>query len=125
MRFLRLAFFMSAFASLAVHARELPLRQVLEAGDGWVGYEVPIVDGAGSPCCFAGRDGARDSGGATSMRVNGVSAAIRVRPVVGRLAVYWHVANGRIDKVRAVAAACTMRSATPIRKLSRSMARRA
>lgn len=86
--------------------------------DGWVAWQVPMVAGAGAPCCFTWRHGMVADGGCDldgrdwSFGTDGKHA---LRD--STLAVYAHVAKGRIDRVRAVAAACPVASKDAIRRI--------
>jgi hypothetical protein len=98
-------------------AAESGLGQQLAVADGWVGYHVPMVGNAGSPCCYSGSTGGDlhktrcdlDSrkGDFVSERNNSGASA--------QLSVYWHVADGQPDRVRAFAADCRVTSHQPVR----------
>ena len=77
-----------------------------------------MVAGAGAPCCFTWRHGKVADGGCNLDGRDwsfGTSDRSPLRD--STLAVYAHVANGRIDRVRAVAAACPVESAGTIRRI--------
>ncbi|SFN36621.1 HEAT repeat domain-containing protein [Dokdonella immobilis] len=102
---------------VAAVAAEPELSQQLVAADGWVGYHVPMIGTGGAPCCYAGNRGTDlrktrcdlDSRGGTfvSSQPDPASAA--------QLSVYWHVADGKADRVRAFAADCAVTSHQPVR----------
>lgn len=95
------------------------LGQQLAVADGWVGYHVPMVGKAGSPCCYSGGTGGDlhktrcdlDSrkGAFVSERNNSGAS--------DQLSVYWHVTGGQPDRVRAFAADCPVTSSQPVRWL--------
>ena len=101
----------------AAVAAEVDLGQQLAAADGWVGYHVPMIGKAGAPCCYAGSTGAdlhktpcnldSRSGTFVSNRSDPAASA--------QLSVYWHVADGQPDRVRAFAADCPVTSRQPVR----------
>lgn len=111
---------MLALMSLAapVQAADGELRQRVEARDGWVSYDVPIVQGAGVPCCFAEGHGA---GARRPCSLDGRTWSFgtdaRDLTPPGALTVYWHVAGGRIDMLRALAASCPVVGAADVRRL--------
>lgn len=104
--------------ALLAQAAEGGLRQRIEAQDGWVAYDVPIVQGVGAPCCFDETGGA---GLRRSCRLDGRNWSFGVdrRDIASpsALTVYWHVAGGRIDTLRALAATCPVSDATDVRRL--------
>lgn len=87
--------------------------------DGWVAYRVPIVVGRSAPCCF-------DFEHRSSDRIcdldgdHGFSTSDRDPPSKpgDALAVYVRFADGRIDHLRALGAACPTRSDTPVATLA-------
>lgn len=112
---------MVAVSSLAihVHAAEADLRSRVEAHDGWVAYDVPIVQGVGSPCCIDdARGGASRRACALDGRNWNVGNDRRDTAPPTALTVYWHVNAGRVDAVRAFAASCPIDSATEVHRLS-------
>lgn len=118
-RMRRITFFMfvALCGSAAASERELS-RQVLQQ-DGWVSYEVPMVAGAGSPCCFefsgkhAGRSTCDLDG--HSWNIGTDDSAPHVEDSV--LAVYLHVSNSQLDKARAFGASCAIRAGAKVRRL--------
>lgn len=98
-------------------AAESGLDQQLAAADGWVGYHVPMIEKAGAPCCYAGSRGADlhksrcnlDSRSGTFVSSpSGTASSMQ-------LSVYWHVADGKPDRIRAFAADCPVTSGQPVR----------
>ena len=104
--------------AMLVQAAESGLRQRLEARDGWVAYDVPIVAGAGAPCCFA--DG-RGTGARRPCRLDGRTWSFgndaRDLAPPGALTVYWHVEAGRIDTLRALAVSCPIADDADVRRI--------
>ena len=109
--------FAAALCSGSAQADESALGQKLFSEDGWVGYQVPMVEGAGSPCCWSGEVGGDfrktvcdlDSREGSTISDGSASGA----PT--DLSVYWHVRDGKPDQVRAYAADCPAKSRAPIR----------
>jgi len=92
-------------------------REVL-AGDGWVVWRVPMVAGVEAPCCHSVRRGQPVQHGCALDRGEWSFGSERghVR-TDDTLSVYVHVADHRIDDVRAIAASCPVASRTPVRVL--------
>lgn len=88
--------------------------------DGWAGWRVPMVAGAGVPCCFDWHHD-RTGSGVCSLDSHDWNIGTNdddPRPVTsGDLDVYVHVAGGRVDKVRSYAATCTIANAEKVRRL--------
>jgi len=104
-------------AALPCAAAETSLASRVGTADGWVGYRVPMVAGVGEACCFDDRakslqPGRCDLDGRTWSF--GSRDGARPSGDTAQLAVYLHVANSRVDRVRAVAASCEVHSATPV-----------
>ena len=112
-------FVLGALCTGGAAASEQELSKQILRSDGWVGYEVPMVAGAGSPCCFefhgkkASRTGCDLDG--RSWNIGRDDKDPRADDSV--LAVYLHVANARIDKVRAFGASCAIRDSDKLRRL--------
>lgn len=95
--------------------------QVAQA-DGWVAWQVPMVADAGAPCCFSWRRGRPAENGCDLDARDWNFGTDSKHPLHdSTLAVYAHVAQGRIDRVRAVASACRVESAGAIRRLDAVM----
>lgn len=98
-----------------VDAGEAALSAEVTKADGWVGYRVPIVAGAGEPCCFLDA-GDQRNGCDLDERNWSVGMNSRVAAAPGNeLAVHLRVKSGRIEQVRAFAATCPIRNAGAIR----------
>lgn len=109
--------FAAALCGGFARADESELRQILFSEDGWVGYQVPMIVGAGSPCCYSGNVGGVFSKKACNLDVR-EGSTISKRSASGspsELSVYWHVLDGKPDQVRAYAADCPIKSQAPIR----------
>ena len=103
----------AGFASAA--AESLDAR--VKSADGWVAWDVPMIADAGSPCCWSQRRGKLD-GCDLDDRNHGFSTSDDPRPPgPDALTVYAHVANARVDDIRAYAATCPVRSKDDIRRL--------
>lgn len=118
MRCLAIGTFLYALlCSASVHADASALSRQLADGDGWVAYTVAIVADAGSPCCYSGNMG----GDFSKTRCNldagkgTLIAADDAHSGSAGLSVYWHVSNGKLDKVKAFAADCPVTSARAMR----------
>jgi hypothetical protein len=110
---LALAVFAAADASAAIGLQA----QVTQA-DGWVAWQVPMIAGAGAPCCFTWRRGAPAENGCDLDARDWSFGTDSKHPLHdSTLAVYAHVAKGRIDRLRAVASACPVESKDAIRRL--------
>ena len=97
-------------------ADESGLRQRLVAEDGWVGYHVPIVTGSGAPCCYSnGLGGMKKSRCDLDTRTGTFVSNDSASGSSDELSVYWHVGNGKPDKLRAFAADCPVSSRENIR----------
>lgn len=86
--------------------------------DGWSSWRVPMVAGAGMPCCFDWHH--RHGDGVCDLDSRNWSIGTNdddPRPVAsGDLDVYVHVSKGRIDKVRSYSASCTIANADKVRR---------
>ena len=98
-------------------AAESALRQQLNGPDGWIAYRVPMVSGAGSPCCYSGRmSGLSAKTGCNLDARNGTfTSNEHASAESSELGIYWHVTDGRPDQVRAFAADCAVTSRQEIR----------
>jgi len=99
-------------------AAEPTLKSQVAAADGWVGYRVAAVAGAGQSCCYTiARGGARTAGcrldGGTA---HGSTILTSAQPSAdATLAVYLHVKGGVVDTVRAWSASCPIEDAAAVR----------
>lgn len=103
-------------AAAGAGAEESALRMRLVAGNGWAGYHVAMIPGAGAPCCYSGGHGDMkkskcDLDTRTGNFVSDDSGPIRS----GDLSIYWHTSNGKLDQVKAFAADCPVSSREAIR----------
>ena len=109
-----------ALSAPLASAAERDLKAQIVETDGWVAYEVPMIADAGEPCCYSSRNNWRRGecdldGHSWSFGTNDNDPRPAVRS--GSLALYVHVANRRIDRVRPVAASCEVKSANAIRRI--------
>ncbi|MGH8172149.1 MAG: HEAT repeat domain-containing protein [Rhodanobacteraceae bacterium] len=105
----------SCSASLAAAP---PLKSDVQRADGWVGYHVPMIAGAGEPCCFSWRGSSKTNSGCDLDGRNwsfGTHDGQKPTAQNGTLAMYVHVDHGGIDRVRAVAASCPVKANNAIR----------
>ena len=109
---------LAAFGALATSADAADFAADVVRSDGWVGWRVPLVDGAKAPCCYGVKRGAPLEVGCDFDRRIGVFGTSDgdVRRDT-ELAVYARVEHGRIEDVRAVGASCPVRTAKPVREL--------
>ncbi|MEO7323954.1 MAG: HEAT repeat domain-containing protein, partial [Dokdonella sp.] len=108
------AILVSAMDANALGASDLQA-QVKQA-DGWVAWRVPMIADAGSPCCFARRSTSRTEAGCDLDGREWNFGSNDQHPLHdSTLAVYVRVAQGHVDRVRAVAASCPVKSAEAIR----------
>jgi HEAT repeat protein len=101
-----------ALLSIACHAlpAEPELSKRIAQQDGWVGYHVPMIADAGTPCCFEwhGKSPAR---AACELEGRNWSIGISDEPGLTKtdtLNVYLRVAAGQIEKVRAFGDSCAL-----------------
>lgn len=109
---------LAAVGALASPAGAADFAADVVRSDGWVGWRVPLVDGARAPCCYGAKRGAPLEVGCDFDRRIGVFGTSDgdVRHDT-ELAVYARVEHGRIEDVRAVGASCPVRTAKPVREL--------
>ena len=94
------------------------LEEQVTRTDGWVAWQVPMIADAGAPCCFTWRRGAPAENGCDLDARDWSFGTDSRHPLHdSTLAVYAHVAKGRIDRLRAVASACPVESKDAIRRL--------
>jgi len=112
-------FVLAALCGAGANAGEHELSKQILQNDGWVSYEVPMVAGAGSPCCFEfhGKHAGRSACDLDGRSWNIGRDDHDPRPDDRVLAVYLHVTNARIDKMRAFGASCEIRDADKVRRL--------
>lgn len=98
-------------------AGESELRSQVLQQDGWVGYRVQSIAGSGSSCCYSG-DGQGEFGKKgcdLDSRKGGFMTARGETAGADELRVYWHVANGKADQIRAYSADCPVTSNKAVR----------
>ncbi len=117
MRSLLVFAFASVLCGGSAKADDSALRQQLTSKNGWVAYQVPMIEGAGSPCCWSGNvDGDFHKTGCNLDSREGSTISDRSESgSPSELSVYWHVLDGKPDQVRAYAADCPIKSQIPIR----------
>jgi len=112
-----MGFALAVFAAADASAATGLQAQVTQA-DGWVAWQVPMIADAGAPCCFTWRRGAPAENGCDLDARDWSFGTDSRHPLHdSTLAVYAHVADGRIDRLRAVASACPVESKDAIRRL--------
>jgi len=117
---LALATLALALVQTCGNARAGALDSELKGKDGWIGYRVPMIEGAGQPCCFEwhGKRPAQAGCDLDGRNWNfGTSDEARGLGTSDNLAVYVRLEHGAIDKVRAVSAACPVHTARDIQWL--------
>lgn len=108
-----------AFGAAAASAADSLASRVKQA-DGWVSWDVPMVAGAGDPCCWSGHGDHAEGriGCDLDGRNHGFSTNDQPKPPsTGTLTVYAHVTHARMDDVRAFEASCPVRAASAIRHI--------
>ena len=100
-----------AFSSLSM-ATEIKL-----PADGWVSWEVAAVDGAPDMCCWNGLQPGAAARNACKIDNQRGNLGIVDNATTDAARVYVRVANGKIDRLRALSAKCPVEAATPIRDL--------
>nr|HET7924022.1 HEAT repeat domain-containing protein [Rhodanobacteraceae bacterium] len=104
------------FGTTAAFADSLASR--VKSADGWVSWDVPMIAGAGDPCCWSGHGDHAEGriGCDLDGRNHGFSTNDQPKPPsTGTLTVYAHVAHARMDDVRAFEASCPVHAASAIR----------
>ena len=109
---------LGALLSSGAAASEQDLSKRVLQQDGWVSYQVPMVAGAGTPCCLEsyGKHASRSGSCDLDNRSWNISSDEH-DSVEGTLALYLHVAHGQIDKMRAFGASCPIREGQQVRLL--------
>src|SRR5262252_1708567 len=109
-----------ALATAGAAASEADLSKRVTQQDGWVGWQVPVVESAGMICCF---DVRRHNGGAGNCDLDGHNVNIGLSdddgplPKADAMNVYVHIAHGQIDKARAFSNSCKVRNTEQVRWL--------
>ena len=108
--------FNTLLATCPATASETDLARQITQQDGWVSYQVPMVAAAGAPCCLEISAGHAKAGCDLDGRSWNVGRnddePVRAD---GTLALYLHVHDAKVDKVRAFAASCPVRDADHVR----------
>ena len=94
------------------------LESRVTASDGWVAYRVPMISGVDPPCCYSVHDGSSTKKGCDLDGHSWSFASDHDDPAValdGTLAMYFRVEHGRVERVRAVAASCPVRTESAVR----------
>ncbi|MEO5558723.1 MAG: HEAT repeat domain-containing protein [Dokdonella sp.] len=98
--------------ALAASDLQTQVKQV----DGWVAWRVPMTAEAGSPCCYVWKNKSLVDAGCDLDGQEWSFGSDDQHPLHdSTLAVYVRIAQGHVDRVRAVAASCPVKSAHPIR----------
>lgn len=95
-----------------VRAADLPLPK-----DGWASWEVEAVEGAQAQCCFESWD--KRPGKAKACNLDGREQGwgSRDHTTTDTVRVYARLANGKVQKLRTLAAACPVETRSPIKEL--------
>ena len=110
----------TALAALGLTANAIAddLETRVIASDGWVAYRVPMVAGAGGPCCYAIRAGAATRENCNLDERSLSFGSDRADPVAAldrTLAVYLRVERGRVERVLALSASCPVQTPSTVR----------
>ena len=109
-----------ALAAMGATASEAELSKRVAQQDGWVGWQVPVVETAGMICCF---DVRRHKGGVGNCDLDGHNVNIGLSdddgplPKADAMNVYLHTAHGQIDKARVFSTSCKIRNTEQVRWL--------
>jgi HEAT repeat protein len=122
-----MTFFMKAMPALALmsiacsaFAADSDLSKRIAQQDGWIGYQVPIVADAGTPCCFEWH-GKNPAHSACELEGRNWSIGISDEHPMQRsdkLNVYLRVTHGQIEKVRAFGDTCALKDADRVHWLA-------
>jgi hypothetical protein len=93
------------------------LENRVTAQDGWVAYHVPLIPGVDGPCCYSVRGDNTRKGCDLDKRGGNFTGDHddRAGGLDDTLAVYLKVAQGRVERVRAVAESCPVHTASTVR----------
>jgi HEAT repeat protein len=109
----------AALHAAAAPAAEPGLQARLAQQDGWVAYHVPMAADVGEPCCFSSWRGKSPKAAGCDLDGRnwsfGSDDEHRTAADDATLAMYVRIEHGKIERVRAVAAACPVKSAGEIR----------
>jgi hypothetical protein len=84
--------------------------------DGWVGWQIPAVDGAPAWCCYGNWQDATPS--TCDLDTDRGYGAREKGVTTDAVKVYVRSAGGKIDRVRVLAASCPVQSRTPVQPLA-------
>jgi HEAT repeat protein len=88
--------------------------------DGWTSWEVAAVDGAPDYCCWSDSRNFRDAArSACQLDARQQSYGSRDHATTDLVRIYARTSGGQIDRFRALSAACSVETATPIHDLGR------
>lgn len=109
---MKIASITAAFlVSTQVHAADLPLPK-----DGWASWQVEAVEDAPESCCFSSWKGAPDAR-TCDLDNDNQSYGSRDDAKTDTVRVYARFANGKVQRLRAFAASCPVKSKTPVQNL--------
>jgi hypothetical protein len=100
------------FVAADVHAADLPLPK-----DGWASWEVQAVEGAQAQCCFESWDQRPGKAKACNLDGREQNWGSRDHSTTDTVRVYARFANGKVQKLRTLAAACPVETRSPIKEL--------
>ena len=102
-------------------ASETTLKQSITSTDGWVGYSVPMIASAGTPCCYSIRD---DEVTRRGCSLDGNDWAIGASDDESKvpdhdeiMKVFLRVKAGKIEQTRAFGASCPVKDQDKVRWL--------
>jgi hypothetical protein len=103
-------------ASASAHAGAAELQAEVTRSDGWVAWRVPMVAGAGIPCCPRSQHASTPDAACNLDAHTWSFGDDKEQPQRdSALVVYAQVEHAHIDHVRALASSCTVASAAAIR----------
>ena len=85
--------------------------------DGWVSWEVQAVEDSPAWCCWSSWDNGVADTSTCKLDADRQNTGSRDNTKTDAIRVYARFAAGKVEKVRALAAACPVESKTPIKKL--------
>jgi hypothetical protein len=88
--------------------------------DGWTSWEVAAADGAPEYCCWSDSRNFRNSARSVCrLDASQQSYGSRDHATTDLVRIYARTSGGKLDRFRALSAACTVETATPMRDLGR------
>jgi len=100
------------FIAAKARAADLPLPR-----DGWASWQVEAVEGAPDTCCFASWDERAPQPKSCNLDGKERGYGSRDDRKTDAVRVYAKLANGKVQKLRTLAAACPVEAKTPIQQL--------